>query len=153
MKFINFIAFIAAATAAIINTRPNYFLIRHAEKNRDGTISSQGIKREHCLVHLFGRHSKYNIRHIIAPKRHFGDYIYTSQRPYNTTLLLADSLGIQIDESCEFTDTECAGRKALNYRGPGNVLIAWEHERLPNVSRAIGGHNVKKYPGENRLFK
>lgn len=72
---------------------------------------------------------------------------HTTQRPYNTTLPLARSLGITIDDPCDLTDISCAAKEALAYTGPGNVLIAWEHDHLPLVSRAIGGQNVPTYPG------
>lgn len=51
---------------------PEYFLIRHAEKNSDGTISSQGMDREQCLVKLFGKDSQYNIQHIMVQNPHTG---------------------------------------------------------------------------------
>lgn len=66
IKFVNLIAITAAATAAAAEKVPVYYLIRHAEKNTDGTISIQGQQREQCLVKLFGKSSKYNIQHIMV---------------------------------------------------------------------------------------
>ncbi|KAK9439858.1 hypothetical protein VB005_04473 [Metarhizium brunneum] len=151
IKFVNLIAITAAATAAAAEKVPVYYLIRHAEKNADGTVSVQGQQREQCLVKLFGKSSKYNIQHIMVQTPYPGDTAedHTTQRPYNTTLPLAESLGITIDHPCNYTDTSCAGQAALNYTGPGNVLIAWEHVHLPAVSKAIGGQDVPSYPGEN----
>ncbi|KAH0594739.1 hypothetical protein MHUMG1_07573 [Metarhizium humberi] len=148
IKFVNLIAITAAATAAAAEKVPVYYLIRHAEKNTDGTISIQGQQREQCLVKLFGKSSKYNIQHIMVQTPYPGDSAedHTTQRPYNTTLPLAESLGITIDHPCNYTDTSCAGQAALNYTGPGNVLIAWEHVHLPAVSKAIGGQDVPSYP-------
>ena len=57
----------AAADAA-----PEFFLIRHAEKNSDGTISTKGMKRAECLINVFGRDSKYNIQHIMVQTPHSG---------------------------------------------------------------------------------
>lgn len=69
-----------------------------------------------------------------------------SQRPYNTTLPLANSLGLNLDTPCDFDDTECAANHALQYTD-GNVLIAWEHKELRHVAEAIGAQDVPKYPG------
>lgn len=52
-----------------------------------------------------------------------------------------------MDTPCDYNDPECAADFALKYRG-GNVLIGWEHGYLTEVSKALGGHSVKKYPGE-----
>ncbi|KAF5131404.1 hypothetical protein E5D57_007759 [Metarhizium anisopliae] len=173
IKFVNLIAITAAATAAAAEKVPVYYLIRHAEKNADGTVSVQGQQREQCLVKLFGKSSKYNIQHIMVQTPYPGGSSrfsvfetlmrmltlslcrkdtaedHTTQRPYNTTLPLAESLGITIDHPCNYTDTSCAGQAALNYTGPGSVLIAREHVHLPAVSKAIGGQDVPSYPGEN----
>lgn len=63
---------VSAAPATQQATGPTYYLIRHAEKNGDGTISSQGMKREQCLVNLFGKGSSYNIQHIFTQDPHPG---------------------------------------------------------------------------------
>ncbi|CEJ92063.1 hypothetical protein VHEMI07741 [[Torrubiella] hemipterigena] len=136
---------------------PTFYLIRHAEKNSDGTISSRGMQREQCLVKLFGKDSKYNIQHIMVQTPHSGGKSIPApisdartQRPYNTTLPLAQSLGITIDHPCEYTDPSCAGKRAREYTGPGNVLIAWEHVYLPKVAAAIGGaKNVPENPSSH----
>lgn len=47
---------------------------------------------------------------------------------------------------------ECAAQQALAYQGPGNVLVAWEHVRLPKVSEFIGADNVPTYPGEYTVY-
>lgn len=71
-----------------------------------------------------------------------------TERPYNTTLPLAHSLGLKIHDKCEYDDMKCAAKEALAYDGPGNVLVAWEHVRLRKVSEYIGADKVPKYPGE-----
>lgn len=55
-----------ASAAPASGSGPEFYLIRHAEKNSDGTISAQGKRREQCLVKLFGKGSKYNIQHIMT---------------------------------------------------------------------------------------
>ena len=49
---------------------PTFFLIRHAEKDKQGLIDQQGKEREKCLVKLFGKDSNYDIQEIITPKYH-----------------------------------------------------------------------------------
>lgn len=52
MKFVSIVATaaaigsVAAAPTAPATGVPEYYLIRHAEKNSDGTISSQGMQRK-----------------------------------------------------------------------------------------------------------
>ncbi|KAJ6787266.1 hypothetical protein PWT90_05859 [Aphanocladium album] len=135
---------LASPLATASQDSPTFYLIRHAEKNEDGTISARGMEREQCLVKLFGKDSKYNIQHIMVQTPHAGDA--RSQRPYNTTLPLANSLGITIDHPCEYTNPSCAGKHAKQYNGPGNVLIAWEHRYLPKVAEAIGAKSAPENP-------
>lgn len=61
-----FSTLVGAALAAGAVAHPNIYLIRHAEKNEDGTISAKGMKREQCLINVFGRHGQYNIQKIIV---------------------------------------------------------------------------------------
>lgn len=75
-----------------------------------------------------------------------------SQRPYNTTLPLANSLGIKIDTPCDYKDPKCAAKHAHQYTG-GNVLIAWEHIYLPQVAQAIGAKDAPKNPSKSSPFK
>lgn len=65
-------AAVAKSAAAAGGSVPVYYLIRHAEKNPDGTISADGKKREQCLIRVFGKESKYNIQHIMVQKYHPG---------------------------------------------------------------------------------
>ena len=77
MKFSIFVGATLAVGAA---ARPNIFLIRHGEKNHDGTISAKGMEREQCLVDLFGRDSRFDIQKIIVQNPHPGG----KQRPSPT---------------------------------------------------------------------
>ena len=56
----------APAEAAAAQDKPQFFLIRHAEKNPDGTISATGMDRAQCLINVFGSNSGYNIQHIMV---------------------------------------------------------------------------------------
>lgn len=68
----------SAAPASV--SGPEFYLIRHAEKNSDGTISSRGKQREQCLVNLFGKGSKYNIQHIMTQNPYPGGVYSRSHR-------------------------------------------------------------------------
>lgn len=78
MKFTAPIIAALAATVAVAEQVPEYFLIRHAEKNPDGTISTQGQRREQCLVKVFGKNSAYNIQHIMVQTPYPGGTLNTS---------------------------------------------------------------------------
>lgn len=58
---------------------PDIFIIRHAEKNDDGTISSQGMQREQCLINVFGKDSDYNVQKIIVQNPHAGGKSHRKQ--------------------------------------------------------------------------
>lgn len=73
---------------------------------------------------------------------------HLSQRPYNTTLPLAESLGLQIETRCDYDDPKCAAAEARRYNGEGNILIAWEHGMLRHVSEALGA-DAPHYSGEH----
>ena len=64
-----------------------------------------------------------------------------SQRPHNTTLPLAESLGISNNHPCNYV--------ALAYTGPGNVLIAWEH--IPAL-QGLSGHWLQERTRRQKLF-
>ncbi|CEJ92373.1 hypothetical protein VHEMI08027 [[Torrubiella] hemipterigena] len=136
----------APAVEAAEATKPTIYLIRHAEKDSHGLINERGKQREKCLVNLFGKDSDYDINYMIAPKYHDGKPV--TERPYNSTLPLAESLGLKIHDKCEYDDMKCAAKQALAYKGPGNVLVAWEHVRLRKVSEYIGADDVPKYPDD-----
>lgn len=63
-----------------------------------------------------------------------------SQRPYNTTLPLANNLGITIEHPCDYTDVDCAAKALQKFEttATGNILVAWEHIYLPKIANAIG---------------
>ncbi|KAJ3494503.1 hypothetical protein NLG97_g4036 [Lecanicillium saksenae] len=138
---------IGATIAVGVAAHPNIYLIRHAEKNSDGTISARGKEREQCLIQVFGRDSGFDIQKIIVQNPYPGDH--ESQRPYNTTLPLAHSLGLTIEHKCDYDDPHCAAKEAKAYNGPGNILIAWEHGKLSHVSRELGDEDSPHYPGEH----
>lgn len=71
MKF-STLATAALSLASTAVAQSNIYLIRHAEKNDDGTISAQGKQREQCLINVFGAQSSYNIQKIIVQNPYDG---------------------------------------------------------------------------------
>lgn len=77
LAFAQAAAVIATPVAEAKSSKPTFYLIRHAEKNPDGTISAQGKKREQCLINVFSRDSGYNIQHIMVQTPHAGSKFAT----------------------------------------------------------------------------
>ncbi|CAI6028353.1 unnamed protein product [Clonostachys chloroleuca] len=59
-------------------------------------------------------------------------------RPVDTVKPLAKELNIKIHDSVQRDQYDKAARKALSFKGPGNVLICWEHHALAGIAKAIG---------------
>jgi hypothetical protein len=51
---------------------------------------------------------------------------------------LAESLGLEVDQSMNREDIIGAAAAAKAYDGEGNVLICWEHHRLAAIAKALG---------------
>ncbi|KAJ3483019.1 hypothetical protein NLG97_g7411 [Lecanicillium saksenae] len=139
----------AALTLVVSAHQPVIYLIRHAEKNDDGTLSEKGLARAKCIENIFGKDSEYNIQKIITQEVWPGDSWWdrTSQRPYNTTLPLAQSLNQTIETECSFYNIICAEEEIRRYDGPGNVLVGWEHVTLSFIAFALTG-KFHAYPSD-----
>ena len=68
------------------------------------------------------------------------------QRPYDTVKPLAESLKRTVDTSCQRDDSACVANVVGNYKGPGNILICWEHKALTNITAALGDSDAPTYP-------
>lgn len=131
---------------------PVLFLIRHGEKppkQSDGDdapgLSELGLMRAQGLVQVFGQGSQYNIGYIIAEKPKEDG---SRARPYLTIKPLAASLGIAPNIDINRDDADDVAEAALKYKGPGNVLICWEHGQLTKIAKAIGVKHAPEYPGD-----
>ena len=67
-----------------------------------------------------------------------------SQRPYNTTVPLAENLGLTIEHYCDYNDVECASEAAFSHYSnvSGNVLIAWEHYYMRRIAASMTEQDV-----------
>jgi hypothetical protein len=130
-------------------------LIRHAEKPNDGgrvrgvdplgredanALSVPGWQRAGALVRLFAPHdSQSAVTGIATP-----DVLWASratpanpsQRSQQTLMPLAAWLNLPI--RCEFGKGDEAGMAARLLETSGVVLVAWSHEGLPALARALG---------------
>jgi hypothetical protein len=69
-------------------------------------------------------------------------------RPYDTVEPLARHLGIRIDDSIHRDNEDKAAHRATSYRGPGNVLICWQHTQLERIAEAMGVRGYARETGE-----
>ncbi|KOS23112.1 hypothetical protein ESCO_003527 [Escovopsis weberi] len=142
MRFLQVLLLAALAAAH----RPSVFLIRHGEKPLDKDnhhLSDKGKQRAQCLRRVFSEDSHYDITKIMVEKRRKKG---KRTRPFDTVAPLAEDLGIEIDDSCEQMDTRCVKKAIKQYRGPGNILICWEHKGLGKIIRKLGVKGKHRYP-------
>jgi hypothetical protein len=131
--------------------RPTIFMIRHGEKPRKdrhgddpGGLSRKGLKRADAITEIFGEQSSYDIGLIMAQRfRSNGARI----RPYDTVKPLARSLGLEVDDSVDRDDIHEAAHMATSFKGPGDVLICWEHHRLGQIARRMGVKDFSRKTG------
>ena len=120
------------------------YFIRHGEKPTQGIgLNAQGIQRSKWLRKLFGPHSGYEVKYMIAQRPKANG---KRRRPLDTLRPLADELGLTVDTDCERDDFEEFVAKIKSYKGEGNILVCWEHKRLTDLALALGVHNPPTYP-------
>jgi hypothetical protein len=140
-------------------------LIRHAEKpdGKDDGVSADGKKndeelivrgwqRSGGLVRLFApRDGKFVDPHLAQPNIIFASGVAkhsASLRPQHTVLELATVLGLTLQTKYLKGDEADLVKAAVAATGP--VLIAWEHQDIPDVVNTIVGDNTtcpQKWPG------
>jgi len=137
-------------------------IIRHAEKpSNDGTVlgvSQDGLQDSEELVVKGWQRSGALVRFFMPSNKQFShsglatpDVIFASGvakhskslRPQHTVLALADCLGQQLVLSHAKGDEDALVADALSR--DGTVLIAWEHEAIPDIANRIVG-NVTTFP-------
>ena len=126
-------------------TQTVYF-IRHGEKPPEGNgLNSQGMQRAQYIRELFGPNSEYKIDYILAqrPKKNG-----SQGRPFDTVRPLAEDLGLTVDTECGRDDFDKVTTKIKHYKGPGNILICWEHKRLTDIAAMLGVRDSPRYPTE-----
>jgi hypothetical protein len=120
------------------------FIIRHGEKPHEGPhLSETGRARARALADLFGgcfRKPDLLIAAANKPK---------SCRPVETLEPLAAALGLAIDDRFETEDVDRVAAHLRQGQVPveGAALIAWRHDAIPQLARALGARNApSKWP-------
>lgn len=143
-------------------------VIRHAEKpSDDGTVQGvtkaggrdpeelvvRGWQRSGALVRLFApRDGKFVDPRLAEPRTIFASAVgkhSNSLRPQHTVEDLAHLLKLKLDLRFAKGDEPDLVKAALAADGP--VLIAWEHEAIPDIGNHIVGNAAtcpQKWPGE-----
>ena len=141
-------------------------IIRHAEKP-DGAVKGvtaagehapeelivRGWQRSGALVRFFAPRSG----NLLAPPLATPNVIFASKvgrhsnswRPQHTVLELATVLGLQL--SANHDKDDLAGLAADAVAAPGPVLIAWEHQDIPDIVNRIVGNATtcpQTWPGD-----
>ncbi|CAK7269596.1 hypothetical protein SEPCBS119000_003651 [Sporothrix epigloea] len=131
----------------IASVGPTVYMIRHGEKPDEGNgLDTEGLKRAKCLRTLFGASGKYNIGYVMAQQPKSNG---KRRRPLDTVKPLARDLGLKVDTSCDRDDMDCVVKIITGYKGPGNILLCWEHERLTDIATALGVKNPPTYPWDS----
>lgn len=141
-------------------------IIRHGEKpSDDGSIrgvdqhgghdpnelSVRGWQRASGLVRLFAPPNEAFSNHALATPEHIfacapNDHA-KSVRSVHTVQTLADFLNRSVDQTMQKSDQDKLAKAAMSAQGP--VLIAWEHDAIPDIVAAISGEDhlcPKKWP-------
>jgi broad specificity phosphatase PhoE len=140
-------------------------LIRHAEKpNRDGgvmpdgtanpdALTARGWQRADALVQLFvPQDGHFTNPELATPQTIFASGIAhhsKSLRPQQTVTPLAAKLGFSINTS--FAKGNESGLAQAAKTNGGIVLIAWEHEAIPEIAELVVGSNQgipQHWPGD-----
>jgi len=142
-------------------------VIRHAEKpSDDGKIDGvdaagkvdneelvvRGWQRSGALVRLFAPlNARFVDPRLAQPVTIFASAVgkhSNSLRPQHTVLELANELKISLDLRFKKGDEANLVKATLAATGP--VLVAWEHEAIPDIANAIVGNSTtcpQKWPG------
>lgn len=150
---------------------PVIMIIRHAEKptqtvagvKQKGTKNShhltvRGWQRAGALAHFFAPgHARFSNSSIVTPQflfasapSHSIDDECKSHRPEATIKPLAEKLGLKINMTFKRGQESGVARAAQACKGP--VLIAWQHDSIYEIAKAIpGGRLAPEYWPENRF--
>jgi hypothetical protein len=131
-------------------------LIRHAEKpegtvkgvTKDGTEDEEelivrGWQRSGALARFFApRNGAFTSPHLAQPKTIFASAVIkegSSRRPRHTVLELSKLLDLSVNADFAKGDEAHLAKAAVAAVGP--VLIAWQHEAIPDIVNTITGND------------
>ena len=146
---------------------PRIMFIRHAEKPDDvaagvaaaGTpdkedLIVQGWQRAGALGRFFAPvDASTRAKGISQPGIIFAAVVNaksSSLRPQHTVGPLAGLLGLTVDICFGEGDEPALAKAAVAASQTMPVLIAWQHQDIPTIIKAINGHHLgpKKWPGD-----
>jgi hypothetical protein len=128
----------------------NYiYIIRHGEKTSDSDfgLSPIGFEHAHCLVKYF-KHFPFG-----APKYSITK-ISATQRPVETTTIIANKLDIGIEElpnDMKLFHVSKYIKDKLNNYNP--ILVVWENNEIPIIARNLGCKKCKSWNYDPRSRK
>ncbi|KAJ5179271.1 phosphoglycerate mutase family protein [Penicillium capsulatum] len=137
---------------AVAFASPTVYFIRHGEKPRHGGtgLSADGLERAQCVRDVFASHSEYDIGYILAQRPKSNG---KRARPYDTVKRLATDLGLEVDIHCDRDDAWCVRKSIERFKGPGNILICWEHHRMTHLVEELGNDDAPTYPDDRQVFR
>jgi len=110
------------------------YIIRHGEKNSEGDLSTIGKNRAKYIATIFPG-SKFNKPDALFASHYSGG---TPQRTKHTLQPIADTLGLQIDNTIYNSDHSGAAKAILAKVQKGHtVLAAWEHCNIRETCYAL----------------
>jgi hypothetical protein len=121
--------------------------------NNDEELTPRGWQRSGALVRLFAPlDGNFVSPHLAQPKTIFASGVgkhSESLRPQHTVLELANLLGLTLQKGYLKGDEAGLVKAAVAATGP--VLIAWEHQDIPDIVNTIVGNKTtcpQKWPGK-----
>ena len=141
-------ALLLLALLACVSAAPRVVhLIRHAEKPVDSSqedLTAQGYARAACLA-PFLTSAPFNITYVYAPNPTAD---HGSRRALETATPTELKLGVTLDVSySEGQEAQVAA--ALMAQSDAEILLAWEHKKLPDIMSALGTPNPPTYPSDH----
>jgi len=117
----------------------NIYLIRHGEKNRDGSrgLNENGLVRSRRLPEIFCEGCRFEEPDVLIARSITAD----SKRPYDTLIPLSNQYQLPIDGKYRYNG-ELASYilHSVYQRDWCNkvILVCWKHKLLPGLAQALG---------------
>jgi hypothetical protein len=145
-SFVLFVGFLSICSVifAQSSTLQKVIIIRHGEKPEVGNnLSCQGLNRALHLPQVL--YSKFKVPdYIYVPALKEGKSTNES-RMYQTIVPFAVKYNLDIDTRYNVDDAVGLGANIL--KKTGVVLVVWEHNKIPDIVRALGIKEDLKWKG------
>lgn len=110
-------------------------IIRHGEKPKHGdNLNCAGLNRALKLASVLPKFGKF--QQIYAPRLYATNDTTESARMFQTALPYTAKYNASINTMYDKSDE--SGVAAAVLKESGDILIVWEHNRIPAVARALG---------------